>query len=405
MEAIPIDHGGQSMKKRMLYAQGGGPTAVINASLVGVLLEARKAGVEPMIAVGGIEGVLEQRFYSLADLSRQDMLALGDTPGAGAGSCRYKLTKKDYPKLAEVLAKQKIDYFFYNGGNDSMATCHKVSQLAGETRVIGIAKTIDNDLALTDHCPGFGSAARYNAITVRELGLDVRSLPIHVVVVELMGRNAGWLTAAAALARDENLLAPHLIYLPEVVFDEEKFLDDVRDAQRTYGTGIVVAVSEGICGKDGHPVAESGLVDGFGHKVPGGTAQALSDILLQHGIRSRGEKPGLAARASGLMVSDVDRSEALESGRRSFLAANEGQTGIIIGYRRLADEPYKISYEQYDLEAVANTEKLLQPTMIAASGADVTDEFVRYARPLIGGELPRYYTIPYDRVRPEGDQG
>lgn len=386
------------MKKRMLFAQGGGPTAVINASLAGVLSEARRAGVEPMIAVGGIEGVLGGRFFSLEGMTEFDLAALRDTPGAGAGSCRYKLTEADYPQVAAVLRDRRIDYFFYNGGNDSMDTCHKVSRIAGDTRVVGVAKTIDNDLDLTDHCPGFGSAARYNAVTVRELGLDVRSLPIHVVVVELMGRNAGWLTAAAALARDENLRAPHLVYLPEVVFDEERFLDDVRAAQKTFGTGIVVAVSEGIRDADGHPVAESGLVDGFGHRVPGGTAQALSNILLRSGIRSRSEKPGLAARCSKLLVSDVDRLEAFESGRRSFLAAADGQSGMMIGLRRVTDDPYEIAYDDFDLEAVAGREKTMPKEMIAASGTDVTETFDRYARPLIGATLPSYYTIPYDRA-------
>jgi len=381
----------------MLFAQGGGPTAVINASLAGAVSEALKAGVEPWIAIGGIEGVLQKRFYSLADMTRKDLEALKKTPASGAGSCRYKLKEDDHEIVSEILKEQGIDYFLYNGGNDSMDTCLKVSRLAGETRVIGVAKTIDNDLELTDHCPGFGSAARYNAITVKEIGLDVRSLPIHAVVVELMGRNAGWLTAASALARDSRLQAPHLIYLPETAFDREKFVDDVRAAQKEYGTGIVVAVSEGIRDREGKFLADSGIVDGFGHRVAGGVAQELSNILMRQGIRSRSEKPGLAARASALMVSEPDREEAYETGRRSLLAALQGRTGIMIGYERISENPYEIEYREYDLGLIANREKMMPPSMIAANGHDVTGEFMDYAGPLIGGELPGYFTIPYDR--------
>ncbi len=383
------------MGKKMLIAQGGGPTPVINASLAGVILEAKRHGVQAIAGIGGIEGVIQERFYDLSALSEIDILRLKNTPSSGIGSGRYKVKEEDYPRIRDVLDKHRIDYFFYNGGNDSMDTCNKVSQIAGETRVIGVAKTIDNDLALTDHCPGFGSAARYAAVTVKELGLDVRALPIHAVIIEIMGRNAGWLAASTALARDEYLSAPHLIYLPERPFIEEKFYDDVNAAQQKYGTGIVIAVSEGLTGENGKTVADSGMVDGFGHTIPGGVAQTLSTMLLQKGIKSRSEKPGLVGRVSGFLVSETDREEAFETGKRSFMAAWEGVTGFMVGFTRLSADPYKIKYELFPLSEVANEEKLIPDSMIMPDGNDVNNEFVAYAKPLIGGMVPKYFTIPY----------
>ncbi|HUX19685.1 MAG TPA: diphosphate--fructose-6-phosphate 1-phosphotransferase, partial [Spirochaetia bacterium] len=271
------------------------------------------------------------------------------------------------------------------------------AEVSSRTRVIGVPKTIDNDLEGTDHCPGYGSAARYAAITIRELGLDVRSLPIHVVIVELMGRNAGWITAASALARTPRLAAPHLIYLPETPFDAGQFVSDVRRAQKSFGTGIVVAVSEGLADANGNPVSESGIVDGFGHRVPGGVAQHLAAILMREGIKAQGMKPGLIGRTSSRMASEVDRKEALEVGRRAFLGAYAGKTGCMIGIRRSEVLPYEVDYPLVPLSEVANRERRVPREMVDAQRANVTDLFVQYALPLIGGCVPEGLIIPYDK--------
>ncbi|MCK5174154.1 MAG: 6-phosphofructokinase [Planctomycetes bacterium] len=383
------------MKQNLVIAQGGGPTAVINASLAGVVAEAKESGEIDRIyaAHHGIEGLMKEDFIDCSDLSGSDIERLKNTPSSAPGSCRYKVSENDHGRIIEVLKKHNIGYFLYNGGNDSMDTCNKVSIIAKEIVVIGVPKTIDNDLALTDHCPGFGSAARYAAVTTLELGLDVRALPIHAVVIEIMGRNAGWLVAATALARTGGFKAPHLIYFPERTFDKDSFVSDVKAAQAEYGTGIVIAVSEGITDKDGKPVADSGIVDGFGHVIPGGTGQALSTILLQNGIKSRSEKPGLVGRASKLLVSECDREEAFTAGRESVRAAVSGKSGSMVGYKRISSEPYSIEYELIDLAKVANVEKKLPDNFINAAGNDVTDAFIEYCKPLIGDPIPDYFKL------------
>jgi ATP-dependent phosphofructokinase / diphosphate-dependent phosphofructokinase len=384
-------------KHNLIIAQGGGPTAVINASLAGVVDEAQKHPEIGRIYAGrgGIEGAMKEKFIDLTDMSARDIERLKFTPSSAVGSCRYKVTEKDHDRIIEVLRKHEIKYFFYNGGNDSMDTCNKVSKIAGDISVIGVPKTIDNDLAVTDHCPGFGSAARYAAITTLEYGLDIRALPIHVGIIEIMGRNAGWLVAATALARTQGFAAPHLIYFPERAFDRQKFVADVKAAQAKYGYGIVVAVSEGICYADGKPVADSGMVDGFGHKVPGGTAQALSNILLQEGIKSRAEKPGLVGRASKLTIAKCDVDEAFEVGRVAVKSVVAGKSGYMVGYKRVSTNPYKIDYELIELAKVANVENVLPDNYINAEGNDVTDAFVEYCKPLIGGELEDYFKFEF----------
>ena len=336
---------------------------------------------------------MEEKLVDLTDLPSADIERLKNTPGSAVGTCRYKVTEDDHERIVQVLRKHHVGYFLYNGGNDSMDTCHKVSKIVDDIKVIGVPKTIDNDLAVTDHCPGFGSAARYAAVTTLEYGLDIRALPIHVGVIEIMGRNAGWLVASTSLARAAGFEAPHLIYFPERPFFKEQFLEDVVAAQGKYGTGIVVTVSEGIKFENGDAVADAGIVDGFGHKIPGGTAMALSNILLQNGIKSRAEKPGLVGRSSKLLVSEVDREEAFAVGKESVLAAAEGRSGYMVGYKRLPGDEYKIDYELIELSKVANAEKLLTDDLINAQGNDVTEAFVEYCRPLIGGNLPDYFRI------------
>lgn len=382
------------MGKNILIAHGGGPTPVINSSLQGVVESARASGQVNKIYAArfGAEGILAGDLIDLTDVSAETIARLHDTPGSAIGSCRRKLSEADYPTVLETLKKFHIDCFFYNGGNDSMDTCNKVNELAKreglDLRVIGIPKTIDNDLDITDHSPGFGSAARFAAIGASELGLEASGLPIHVVVMEVMGRNAGWLTAASALAaRTTNCEV--LTYLPEIPVDEEKMLADIKAAWEK-GRGLLVTVSEGVCGLDGKPLASSGVVDGFGHTIPGGTAQYISDQIIQKlGIKSRAEKPGLMGRNDMSRISDIDRDEAYAIGKYALESALEGQSGCMVAIEAHRDGNYSYDLFMAPLADVANVEKKF-PLEWIVDGNKIADEFFDYALPLIGGDLPQY---------------
>ncbi len=382
------------MGNNILIAHGGGPTAVINCSLQGVIEAARASGQVDRIYAArfGAEGILKGDLIDLTDVPAETVSRLRDTPASAIGSCRRKLGEKDYPTVLETLKKFDIDCFFYNGGNDSMDTCHKVHVLAQreglDLRVIGIPKTMDNDLELTDHCPGFGSAARYAALSACELALDASGLPIHVVVLELMGRNAGWVTAASALAARLTDCAV-LTYLPEVPVDEDKMLSDIAAAYAK-GKGLLVTVSEGICGLDGKPLADTGIVDGFGHTVPGGAAQHISDAIMQKlGLKSRAEKPGLLGRASIPYVSPVDREEAYAVGAHAVQAALAGESGCMVAINAERTPEYRSSLSLVPLSGVANAEKKFPPEWIV-DGNRIADAFFDYALPLMGGDLPQY---------------
>ena len=293
-------------------------------------------------------------------MDRENLALLAKTPASALGSCRRKLTDADYPAVLECFKRFNIRYFFYNGGNDSMDTCNKIYQLATqsgyELRVIGIPKTIDNDLAVTDHCPGFGSAAKYAAVSALEIAQDASALPIHVVVMELMGRNAGWITAASALFADK-MPCEHLVYLPEVAFDKTAFLAAVKE-KFAKGKGLLVTISEGIHYADGSPVADSGVVDGFGHKVPGGAAQTLCDMIMaETGLKARSEKPGLLGRVSVALMSPVDQREAEEAGAVAVRSAVEGKTGFMVGFQADRTPAYTCKTCLIPLEDVANAEK------------------------------------------------
>ena len=384
------------LKGNMLIAHGGGPTPVINSSLLGAVREAKRHGEIETIygARFGAEGILAGDLIDLGKFADEDLALLAKTPASALGSCRRKLTDADYPAVLECFKKFNIRYFFYNGGNDSMDTCNKVYQLAVksgyELRVIGIPKTIDNDLAVTDHCPGFGSAAKYAAASTLEIAQDAAALPIHVVVMEMMGRNAGWITAASALFTD---LMPceHLVYLPETDFDRDEFLAAVKE-KWAKGRGLLVTVSEGIHYAGGAPVADSGIVDGFGHKVPGGAAQTLSDMIMAGtGIKSRSEKPGLLGRVSVALMSEADRDEAELAGAAAVKSAVEGRTGYMVGFRAEREPEYKSGTILIPLEQVANAEKTFPPEWITPGG--VTDEFRRYCLPLIGEYDTRFVSL------------
>ena len=382
------------MAMNILVAHGGGPTPVINSSLQGVVEAARASGkVDKIYAARfGAEGILKGDLIDLTDVPAETIALLSQTPNSAIGSCRRKLTDADYPTVIETLKKFDIGCFFYNGGNDSMDTCNKVNELAKkeglDLRVIGIPKTIDNDLDITDHCPGFGSAAKFAAVGACELGLEASGLPIHVIVMEIMGRNAGWLTAASALAaRVANCEV--LTYLPEIPVDEEKMLSDIKAAWAK-GRGLLVTVSEGVVGLDGKPLASSGIVDGFGHVIPGGTAQHICDQIIQKlGIKARAEKPGLMGRNDMSRISDIDREEAYAVGKFALESAVAGESGYMVGIRGNRGETYSYELFLIPLCEVANVEKKF-PLEWIVNGNAIADEFFDYAMPLMMDKAPEY---------------
>ncbi|MCP5116103.1 MAG: 6-phosphofructokinase [bacterium] len=387
------------MSKNLLIAQGGGPTAVINSSLYGVIRQAQASGRVGSIlgARHGILGVLHDDLIDLSTVDDKTVEGLKRTPGAALGSCRHKVQPEDYPRILEVLRNHDIGIFLYNGGNDSMDTAMQVHRLAQEQQLplhaIGIPKTIDNDLPVTDRCPGFGSAARYVAQSVRDLGEDIRSLPTPVSIFETMGRNAGWLAASGALARRFPGDAPHRIYLPERPFHREPFLNDVQSTYDEHGW-VVVVVSEGLKGPGGKPVyasAEAAQVDAFGHTLPGGVGSYLAGLVTgKLGLRCRSEKPGLCGRSSILLASPVDRQDAEAVGRAAVDAALSGRGGVMVTLAPRTAEGEAPVTGLVDLHEVANREKTIPGHWINAAGNDVTEAFVEYAKPLIGGDLPDY---------------
>lgn len=380
------------MGENILIAHGGGPTPVINSSLQGVIEAARHSGrINKIYAARfGAEGILKGDLIDLTDVPASTISLLHHTPNSAIGSCRRKLTDTDYPMVFETLKKFDISHFFYNGGNDSMDTCSKVNDLARnegmDLHVIGIPKTIDNDLDITDHCPGFGSAAKFAALGACELALEASGLPIHVIVMEVMGRNAGWLTASSALAaRATNCEV--LTYLPEIPVDTEKMLADIASAWNK-GRGLLVAVSEGAVGLDGTPLASSGIVDGFGHVIPGGTAQHISDLIIQKlGIKSRAEKPGLMGRNDMSRVSDIDRQEAYAVGKFALEAALDGVSGSMVAIHADRGTSYHSELFLTPLAKVANVEKKF-PTEWIVNGNAIADAFFDYAMPLMMDNMP-----------------
>ena len=382
--------------KNILIAHGGGPTAVINSSLQGIIEAARESGQVGRIyaARHGVEGILKGDLIDLTDVPAETVRRLAHTPASAIGSCRRKLGEADYPVILQCLKKHEIDCFFYNGGNDSMDTCQKIHAMALreglDLRVIGIPKTMDNDLAVTDHCPGFGSAARYAAVNAAELALDAAALPIHVIVLELMGRNAGWVTAASAWA-SRATHCEQLVCLPEQPVDEKKLL---AAAERRFakGKGLLICVSEGVCSMDGKPLASTGIVDGFGHTVAGGTAQYLADRLMQElGVKARAEKPGLLGRTSIPYASAVDRREAYEVGSYGLKAALRGESGSMVAIRADRSGEYRSELFLTPLTNVANVEKCFPQEWITEDFG-ISDAFFDYAAPLMD-ELPRQYAF------------
>ena len=392
------------MKKNVIVGQSGGPTAVINASLYGVVYEAlnREDACGTVYGmINGIEGFLNDRIMDMEPLEKSGELELiRTTPGSYLGSCRYKLPEdlgdEVYPKLFEKFEQYGIGYFFYIGGNDSMDTVSKLSRYAEKTgsdiRFMGIPKTIDNDLVRTDHTPGFGSAAKYVASTVREIAVDasVYDNKKSVTIVEIMGRHAGWLTAASVLARKFDGDNPVLIYLPETAFDPERFIADVNEALEKV-SNLVVCISEGINDGNGTFICELASdvgVDNFGHKMLTGSGKYLENLVKEKiGVKVRSIELNVCQRCSSAMLSATDQKEAIASGAYGVKCAIEGETGKMIGFSRLAGEDYKIDYVAEDVNLICNQEKTVPLEWITGNGSDIGQEFIDYARPLSKGEV------------------
>lgn len=408
-----------------LVAQSGGPTSVINASACGVIQEAFKTGEinEVFGALNGIAGVINEQLFSFNQESPEEIELLKVTPASALGSCRYKLksieeSEGDFKRIIEVFKAHNIRYFFYIGGNDSMDTAHKVSKYAQkvgyELKSIGVPKTIDNDLPITDHTPGFGSAAKFLATSVKEVGLDARVYNYNTVTIcEIMGRNAGWLTASAALAKKYEDDAPHFIYLPEVPFSFEQFDKDIRYALEKYNYAVV-AVSEGIKNEQGQYISEvathNHMKDAFGHVQLGGVTSILEAYVSQNICKKvRSVNYSTIQRSAAHWASHTDNEEAYLCGQMAVRYAVEGHTGKMVGLMRENAPQYKCCTELIDLDDVANQEKKIPREWITEEGNNVKQEAVDYIRPLIMGEIkikmengiPRYCRLSKKLIKQE----
>ena len=390
--------------KNIIVGQSGGPTAVINSSLAGVFSATKEADINHIYGmVNGVDGLLKGHFIDLKDglTSKDDIELLKRTPSAALGSCRFKLPdsvsgRETYENLFLKLNELEIGYFIYIGGNDSMDSILKLSAYAKEVgsdiKFIGVPKTIDNDLAETDHTPGYGSAAKYVATTLKEIICDSNVYDMKSVnVVEIMGRNAGWLTAAAGLSKDDTCPGPDLIYLPERTFDKEAFIKDVEKLLNEKNT-VIVAVSESLKDENGvylcDALIQNAVEDSFGHKILSGTALAVSDFVTERlGVKSRGIIFNTIQRCATHIASLTDINEAFLAGEEAVKAALDGETGKMVIFNRIKEKPYIMVPELYDIEKVANEEKTVPDEYINESGNGVTEAFLNYARPLIQGEL------------------
>ena len=401
--------------KNILVAQSGGPSAAINATITGVI----DAGIESNQiehvygALNGIKGVLNENFVMLdkvcASKEKRDLLAI--TPAAALGSCRWKLEDpkknvKEFEEIIRILRKNNIGYFVYTGGNDSMDTVYKLSVYCKEhgiedIKIMGAPKTIDNDLGETDHSPGFGSAAKFIATAFTEIACDcfVYDVP-SVTIVEVMGRNAGWLTASAALARNGKRRVPQLIYLCEKVFDEERFIDDVNKALEV-DQNVIVAVSEGVKDASGNYVGEetkSGKEDAFGHKYLSGIGKYLEGLVGEKiGCKVRSVELNILQRCAGYMLSETDIIESRNLGAYAAISAIRGESGKMSAIERVSNDPYQVKIKLADLSKIANFEKTVPEEWITEDGKDIKEELIEYLKPLIRGEV----NIPYENGVPK----
>lgn len=392
------------MKKNCIVAQSGGPTVAINASLGGVIDGIIKSSKYDKIygAIHGIQGVFEQEFLDLTESSDEFIDKLTKTPAMYLGSCRYKLPDIEeniqaYKDIFSVFESMNIGAFFYIGGNDSMDTVAKLAKYAesigSDIKIAGVPKTIDNDLIETDHTPGFGSAAKYIAASVREMAYDTYIYDVNsVLIIEIMGRDAGWLTAASALARNEFSNAPHLIYLPEVAFDKDDFISDIEKLMPTT-KNIIIAVSEGIRDKDGNYIsATTAAADKFGHAQLSGTGKCLELLVKERlGVKVRSVEINVLQRCAGHMASATDLKESFELGSMAVSLTESGDTGFMTTLTRTNSTPYEYSIASVPVSKVANQAKEVPANWINASGNDVTKDMIDYIAPLIEGEVAGDY--------------
>lgn len=404
------------MKKNCIVAQSGGPTAAINASLAGIVQGITDSGYFEHIygSIHGIQGVIREQFLDLTSSTPEFINQLKCTPAMYLGSCRFKLPNwKDdtdsYKKIFDIFEKMNVGAFFYIGGNDSMDTVDKLSQYAAETgsniKIAGVPKTIDNDLVCTDHTPGFGSAAKYIAGSIREIAYDTYIYDVEsVTIVEIMGRDAGWLTAASVLARNGKNLAPHLIYLPEVAFDEEAFLSDLKNLIKIH-QNIIVAVSEGIHDASGaYLSATDAAADKFGHAQLSGAGKYLETLVKNRlGIKVRSVEVNVLQRCAGHMSSKTDLDESFELGKKAVQLVQDGKTGFMTTLNRTCNVPYSYELSSVPVCEVANKAKAVPLDWINKEKNNVTDEMAEYLAPLILGEvsieyeagIPKYLDISH----------
>lgn len=404
--------------KNCIVAQSGGPTVAINASLAGIISNVMKSDQYGTIygSVNGITGILEHRILNLSDIFSEEgrIDTLKSSPAMYLGSCRYKLPKDEeqgeiYDKIFQKFEELNIGAFFYIGGNDSMDTVYKLSMYAkkigSEIKIIGVPKTIDNDLCETDHTPGFGSAAKYVATSILEIAHDTFIYKLKsVTIVEVMGRDAGWLTAASALARSEYSKAPHLIYLPEVAFHKERFIEDVRKLLETTDN-VIVAVSEGIRDEEGNYIsATSATTDQFGHSQLSGAGKCLEYLVKEElGVKVRSVEINVLQRCAAHLASKTDLDEAFALGENAVAYSLQGVTGAMLVMKRVSNEPYRIVYDYAPIDGIANEAKSVPVHWINEKGNDVTEEMIEYLRPLIQGEshvefkngLPNYMNVEH----------
>lgn len=399
----------EELEGNCLVAQSGGPTAVINASVAGVVAEAlNNPCIEEIYGgLNGVLGILKEEITDLAEESQQNIRGLRYTPASALGTCRYKLNSdEDYQRVLDVFEAHNIRYFFYIGGNDSQDTADKISKLAKEKdytlRVIGIPKTIDNDLVKTDHCPGYGSVLKYICSVVRETALDHGAMGQHdlVSIMEVMGRNAGWIAAGATLAkrRENPNDAPHLIYLPELPFSRAKFIEDVQAVLKKNRYCLVV-VGEGLQDKDGNYVANSGSgQDAFGHVQLGGVGDYLANLVEENlTVKARSSRFGTSQRAAAHCSSSTDNDEAFLVGQAAVRAAVEGETDQMVILVREEEEPYQCTTGLAPLSEIANGVKEIPEDWISEDGVSMSAKFIKYAQPLIQGEVE----VPYENGLPD----
>lgn len=392
--------------KNLIVAQSGGPTTAINATLAGVIKEwlSENNGARVYGARFGVEGILKENIVDLTEVSEDDLDKLMRTPSSALGSCRYKLSdpkedESDFKRVVEVFRKYEIGSFVYIGGNDSMDTVHRLSEYFVENGITdivvnGAPKTIDNDLCGIDHCPGFGSAAKYIATVCSELAREVKVYDKeNILIVEIMGRHAGWLTAAAALAAEKDSEVPYLIYLSEVKLSVEKFVADLKEAMKK-SKNVIVALSEGtvIEQNGGNQVDADGEVDAFGHKQLAGNGRILEKVLKDElKYKARYIELSLIQRCASHCMSETDIMESVELGRVAVRLGLEGKSGRMARLTRISDEPYKVEYSSVDIKEVANLEKKVPAEWINEARNGVTEEMLSYLRPLVRGEMSCRY--------------